>query len=96
MRSKMTNKILGKTLVVMILDSYQEYVNLGYPKDPKIYVISAEKNTLIKISTALNKSIISKSHIDEDWGFQMNENNNLSPGEIIFGPEQVRIVWDGK
>ena len=96
MRSKSANKILGKTLAAMILDSYQEYCNYGYPKDPKVYVINANKDTLVKVSLILNQGIIPKIKTDKDWGFQLREDTNLMPGEIVFGPEQVRITWDGK
>ena len=96
MRSKRAGKIQKKSLVAIILDSYQEYCNFGYPKDPKVYVVQANKETLIKVSSLLNQGIIPGKSVDKNWGFQMQENSHLGVGEIIFGPEQVRITWDGK
>lgn len=96
MRSKRTNKSMGKGLAATILDSYQEYCQLGYPNDPKIYVINADFETLQKVESTLNKGIIPKSPTEKNWGFQTRVDASLRPGEVVFGPEQVRIVWDGK
>ena len=83
-------------MAATILDAYQEYCNFGYPKDSKVYVVQANKDTLSKVSIILNKGIIPGKPIDKDWGFQMHVTPHLKDGEIIFGPEQVRITWDGK
>ncbi len=96
MRSKSPNKKIGKTILATILDAYQEYCSLGYPKDPKIYVIRAESDTLKKISVLLNSGLITKKDLELNWGFRLEEDANLLTGHIVFGPEQINIEWDGK
>lgn len=95
-RLKVPNKKIGKTILVTILDSYQEYCSLGYPKDPKVYVVRANKETISKISNFLNLGIISKKDVNLNWGFRLEEDSSLPTGHIVFGPEQVIIKWDGK
>jgi len=96
MRYKMTNRRTGKTLLAMILDTYQEYRNLGYPIDPAVYVIRAVPETLERVMLLLDKGAITKKETAKNWGFQLEADSRLGADEIIFGPELVTIRWSDK
>lgn len=96
MRKKAANKGANKTLLAMILDSYQEYCSLGYPKDPSIYVISANVSTGRVLSEKFKNEAMTLVEVPENWGFQLKIDERLLPNEIVFGPEQIIIKWDGK
>lgn len=87
-----------KDLVPSILNSYKLYCDYGYPKDPKVYIIRGNKNTVSKLrhlqeqTPHLNKS--GKTfNFDCFMSFRLEENNQLSDNEVEFGPELVTIRW---
>ncbi len=96
MRKKSTDKKKNKSILVMILDSYQEYCSLGYPRDPSVYVITVHSSNYEKLAERFKNEAITKSETLPNWGFQMLTNDNRQPDEVIFGPEQICIKWDGK
>jgi hypothetical protein len=94
MQFKTTLKIKGNKVAISILDSYQEYCGLGYPKDPKVYVIQGNRSTLDKAILELDRNAITKTSVNSAWGFQTIENSKLEDGILIFGPEQIYIKWE--
>lgn len=93
MRLKRVDKPVGKSILVMILDSYQEYCSLNYPKDPKVYFIRANPETARKLALQFSNSALLKEKCPECWGFNLVEDVRLLPHEIVFGPEQTTIFW---
>jgi len=56
--------------------------------DSRVYVIRAEPKTLQKVSDYLAALVFSGKYKLE---FQLQPDNNLFTGQVIFGPEQVEI-----
>ena len=96
MRRKSTDKKLNKSILVMILDSYQEYCSLGYPRDPSVYVITVHPSNYKILADRFRDEALTKSETKQNWGFQLLTNDKLQSNEVIFGPEQICIKWDGK
>ena len=94
------------TLPVMILNAYNEYISVGYPVDTAIYRIRASKSTFGKMKEYLQKNFsfipkvelsLEKSEISfGDHIFRLEIDSNLGLGNIVFGPEQIKIKWSGK
>lgn len=95
--SKKTEPLRGKSLVALILDTYQEYVNSGYPKDPNIYVIRAHPDS-VSILKVMNNNVIFNSKSvdlsgDRFMGFRLIAKSYIPRDVIDFGPETVEIEW---
>lgn len=97
MHSIATNPRAGKTLIVMILDTYNKYVEFGYPKDPMCYSIKLNYKTLKDLKKYLSIGVQPPLVYDEDNGtignFKLILDMNISNDKIIFGPEQTSILW---
>ncbi len=96
MRSKEASRRNSKSILAMILDSYQEYCNFNYPKDPKVYTIKAHPDTIKLLEMHLSQGAILKDEKPVEWGFKLEPDSRLFKYEVIFGPEQITIKWDGK
>lgn len=81
-----TSQRSGKTLAVIIINSYNKYVEYGYPKDTSVYVIKANRKTLEEI----NKYF---SSFEPPIKFNTFTENDFKDRKVVFGPEQVIISW---
>ena len=88
---KITNHKTGKTIVALILDAYREYCAYGYPNDPGVYVIRANRNTMKRLSDYIQS--LTFKNANTRWNFQRMTENRLRDGEVVFGPEQVEMYW---
>lgn len=97
MASVATNPKAGKTLIVMILDSYSKYVEYGYPKDPLCYTVRVNYKTFRDLKNYVSSGIIPPLPYDEDKGtigdFRLILDINAPDDKVIFGPEQTFITW---
>jgi hypothetical protein len=86
-----TNKKSGKTLLVTLFDIYSQYVSFGYPKDPKVYFIKANKETLALVKEAVEYLEVA----GEPVKFSFERADWLKTNDVEFGPETFIIKWDG-
>lgn len=86
-----TNSRSGKTLMVTIFDLYSQYVSFGYPKDPKVYFIKANKETLKTVKELIEYSEVEGVPVK----FSFQQVDYLKPNDVEFGPETFLIKWDG-
>ena len=96
---KETNKSKGRTLIALLLETYREYVDNGYPKDPSVYVIRAHPETrenLLKTSGTIFYRVkgIELSNSEERFmGFTVLTDKGLAKEDLRFGPDTVLIKW---
>ena len=92
----------GRTIQALIFESYHEYINSGYPKDPNIYVIRADPTTakmLIKSSDSLMFVFGSPATQNDKpcfgryMGFRVEKDVDLKEKTILFGPETIKLKW---
>ena len=100
MQSERTDTEAGRTLEVMILEGYNEYVKYNYPKDPAVYRIRMNTDTFKKLEEYLPTHVtvppIAKK-VDDTWhicGIKVVVDDRLDTGEIQLGPEQIEFKWD--
>jgi hypothetical protein len=91
-------------LIGLLCSSYYSYLELGYPKDPSIYVVKASSKTFNAIKRYLDKKqTIPEFNFDDangtigftDGKFKIKVDPNLKLGEINFGPETLELKWKG-
>lgn len=80
-----------KATIAEVLSAYNKYVEFGYPKDPNVYEVRAPEEIVGQLLEYI-PNIKFSSDITE-WPFKIIEDSNVEPGKVIFGPEQVTIVW---
>lgn len=95
----MTNLEKAKSLMVMLQDSLAQYVNFGYPKDPAVYVVRVNPRMIPLLKKYFDSNFIPPFELDEEsgtlGGFQFKEDKAIKPGRLMFGPEQLEIIWNG-
>jgi hypothetical protein len=88
---------LNSNICVKILNAYNEYVHYKYPSDPNIYFVKGHPNTISDLKEYCKLNIHNPSPIVDNlniMGFGVIEDLSLGPEEIIFGPEQVKLIWN--
>jgi hypothetical protein len=94
MESISTNNLKGRTVIALILDSYRQYCSFGYPSDPNIYEVRASGRTYLLLNDYI--ASMPDTGSKDKWPFKVTQDTRILPGEVFFGPEQVRIIWRGK
>lgn len=94
------------TLPVMIINAYNEYVSVGYPADTAIYILRMAPKTLDRMGKYFKRkvSFIPPAGVDVpgkkiffgEHQFRIEMEHTLGMGQIIFGPELIRIKWTGR
>lgn len=89
LKSKSTK---GNSLSAMILDSYKQYVDFGYPADPKVYEVRASGG----VYEAILKSIdmVQYTGKSKAWPFKVVEDLTVTGNKFTFGPEQITITLE--
>lgn len=98
MKLKSTSRKRGLTLVALILNTYGEYKQNGYPEDPEIYFIRANTETA-KLLYDYGDSVINAHRSGSTklrfMGFKVLVDDRLETMRVVFGPETVEIKWNG-
>jgi hypothetical protein len=104
MLSIRTNDITGQTISATILGLWQEYQDIGYPKDPSCYVVRANALTakhLLASEEAHQYEFMNKKNVNLPFPlpekrflwFRLEVDSRLRNDEVIFGPEHIDIFW---
>jgi hypothetical protein len=94
MDTRATDKEIGRTLSASILSAYKEYRENNYHPNPAIYRVVVNEDTWIALSKLPEASFVKNAEVElRLLEFKVEIDNKLSLGEVVFGPEQVLILW---
>ena len=98
MKSKNVEPKKSRTIVALLLDSYNEFKEVGYPADPEIYFIRVNdrnKVILIKLSDSVLNIFDDGTQDYRFMGFKIIVDNRLPDNTVVFGPETIELKWNG-
>jgi len=87
-------------IIVKVLSAYQEYVDNGFPKDPAVYSIRANNETLealkglkVEYKTKL-PSHLESTESNRLLSFLLRVDSSLPMGQVVFGPEVIVLEFE--
>lgn len=89
---------MNNSITVQLMSAYTQYVDNGYPQDPAIYVIRACGWDAEHLKNLKKDYIVNlPSHMSDDDDrfllFTVQEDDSLSKGNLVFGPQTINIKW---
>ena len=84
-----SKSLKGNTISSMILDAYKQYIDIGYPEDPKVYEVRASGGAYDAVLASIE--MVQYTGNSDVWPFKVIEDAEVLGNKFTFGPQKITI-----